>query len=781
MSKLSSALWRAGCLVSTSRRCAISQPIPQIYCYRYVNISSSLFGRAKLKRIVEDGTEADLAAPSNVILEESPSSAKVAKEAKQNHEQNTVHDVLKSSPKHLKLAMDPAQKLTSTNKKAAALAQSASSSNLPEESHTFAAIRHIDEQTQKAIAEEFRFDAMTPVQEEILTRLPLTSDLVVQAQTGTGKTLAFLIAAFQTLIRQAEAARGGLLRGRRTSVLVISPTRELATQIASEGKRLAKFQPFQVHCFVGGTEFKANERTLKMGRADVVVGTPGRLIDLIDRSKKFEWKIRDLQVLILDEADRLLEMGFREDIEYIISKLPKERQTFLFSATYPPNVRQLADEVLKPEHEYIQCTPSTNITNTAIRQFYTVSPMNKQPALLHSILQNQLLRSSGKVIVFFPTTKMTQFYAGLLKSAGLDVLEIHSGLTQNRRTRISNLFRTSKPKVPRILLTSDVSARGVDYPDVSLVIQMGIASSKDIYVHRLGRTGRGGKEGTGLLMLNTAELPWVDQLVDIGIVKAEIHNGVFREATAENEVKVSKDSKTDDKVVSWDLTKSQQAITNAVKHIPEQELKDAYFANLGFYGGQLDSLLPTELQESSSKFRKSYSSNKSSERRALKIRILRELDQFLKVFHANPPNLPNSLAMIFDPSKEMTKGWQRKTSQDRDRYGGGERVQRSFMNSEGDRRGDRGGFRDSKRSYESGKTSNEERPRHSNREGKFDRDRNFEDRGKYERRGRYEDRGRFEERGRFEGRGKSEGSRHGERVVKEKPAHWTGRGRGNRY
>ncbi|KAH9926772.1 P-loop containing nucleoside triphosphate hydrolase protein, partial [Fomitopsis serialis] len=386
------------------------------------------------------------------------------------------------------------------------------------------------------VGEPFKLTRMTSVQAAVLPLLPGLSephssdsenarDLLVRARTGTGKTLAFLVPAIEARIRAVKAAgdqavadagagadqytqERAMRRYARAvpGCLVISPTRELATQIANEALRLSSHhRGFEVRLFVGGASKGKQLRDWHKGRLDIVVGTPGRIRDMLENEPDVSEGLAQAKVLILDEADTLLDMGFRDDLDGIVSKLQPtpERQTFMFSATVSPQIRQIARTYLDNSHKYINCVDdSAPPTHASIPQYHTVLPTeaDQLPHLLRLLAHDQLLHGSkSKTLIFTPTTKMTQLFTTLVRSlssslpAGIvitKVFEIHSKLSQMQRDKAAASFREVASK-PTILVTSDVSARGVDYPGITRVIQIGIPSSTETYVHRAGRTGRG--------------------------------------------------------------------------------------------------------------------------------------------------------------------------------------------------------------------------------------------------------------------------------------------------
>ncbi|KAG8680159.1 hypothetical protein FRC09_018441, partial [Ceratobasidium sp. 395] len=397
---------------------------------------------------------------------------------------------------------------------------------------------------------------MTPVQSAVLPLLPqLTKhhseveqvdgktpprDLLVRAKTGTGKTLAYLVPAIEARVAAIDRARkealekAGLSEDRtygfraeraftRTDAgtLIISPTRELATQIANEALKLTQHHDgFEVRLFVGGNSKREQMRGWMKGRRDIVVATPGRLRDLIHSEPAIAEGLKNTQMLILDEADTLLDMGFRDDLDDIISHLPEspERQTMLYSATVSRAIQQVARAALDKNHLFINTvTDEESPVHAHIPQYHTVLPKasDQLPHILRLLAHDQLSNpGKSKSIIFLPTTRMTQMYAQLLRELSRDTLpagrgtqvyEIHSKKDQDSRSRTSDRFRKDTTGAA-VLVTSDVSARGVDYPGVTRVIQVGIPSTADQYVHRVGRTGRAGTTTTGRgdLVL----LPW---------------------------------------------------------------------------------------------------------------------------------------------------------------------------------------------------------------------------------------------------------------------------------
>lgn len=494
----------------------------------------------------------------------------------------------------------------------------------------------VDESTLKALTvKPFNLKTMSEVQKRVLSRMPELSggktpesivatetaeqtaerelrekrgreDLLVKAKTGTGKTIGFLVPAIESRRNTLEAmsqpgtdAEGNPIRGRhvkdlameKVGTLVISPTRELATQIANEASKLFTWnKERQVQLFVGGNSRYDQLRQFnnpRTGRKDVIVATPGRLRDLLGEPDVAR-AIKATDTLILDEADTLLDMGFSNDLNFILEHLPESRQTFLFSATVSPQVKKIARDFLKPNHSMIDCVPEDESnTHEHIPQYVTLLPdaSHQLPHLVRLIAHDQLVNPNSKVIVFLPTTKMTMLFATLLREMSsnmpterLGVYEIHSRLTQNKRTRESDNFR--KTTRPSVLITSDVSARGVDYPGVTRVIQIGIPSTPEQYIHRVGRTGRGGKtDGRGDILLLPFEADFPKHLPSVPFKDVGV-----REFKEEVEALAAKASTGDVERVG----KINTSVKDLLPALDPEAIEDVMGSLIGFYAGKLD-------------------------------------------------------------------------------------------------------------------------------------------------------------------------------------------------
>ncbi|XP_050280305.1 DEAD-box ATP-dependent RNA helicase 31-like [Quercus robur] len=365
------------------------------------------------------------------------------------------------------------------------------------------------------------YEKMTVVQEATLPVILKGKDVLAKARTGTGKTVAFLLPSIEVVVKSPPIGRDQ--KWPPILVLVICPTRELASQAAAEANILLKYHPsIGVQVVIGGTRLALEQKRMQANPCQILVATPGRLRDHIENTAGFATRLMGVKVLVLDEADHLLDMGFRKDIEKIIAAVPKHRQTLLFSATVPEEVRQISHIALKRDHEFINTVQEgTEETHSQVRQMHLVAPLDKHFSLLYVLLKDHIADDVDyKVLVFCTTAMVTRLVADLLGELNLNVREIHSRKPQSYRTRISDEFRKSKGL---ILVTSDVSARGVDYPDVTLVIQVGLPSDREQYIHRLGRTGRKGKEGQGILLLAPWEEFFLSTIKDLPISKAPVH------------------------------------------------------------------------------------------------------------------------------------------------------------------------------------------------------------------------------------------------------------------
>lgn len=397
----------------------------------------------------------------------------------------------------------------------------------------------------------FKYKHVTKVQKTILDMMPIQNDLLIRSKTGTGKTLAFLVPAQQRAFEhwKRKGLSGPALKeyaNKNAATLIISPTRELATQIATEARRLVTLpgSNMKALCLIGGDGKREQLKLMRRERNDFVVASPGRLLDMLENEPDFASLMPNLQTLILDEADTLLELGFRKELELILQFLPKTRQTYMFSATVSKDVRRIARSYLSKDHTYLNLVSKDDQDSHAlIKQEYILRPIaDHLKTVLSLIISQQLENPTSKIMVFLQTTRMTLLYASVFKTLrrlypnpAFQQFDIHAQRTQDSRSKISKAFRTAG--AGSVLFTTDVSARGVDYPDVSLVIQAGSPSSRDLYIHRTGRTGRAGKTGRSILILGDSERGFLDTLGrDLVITEKHFPDSEIALGTAQQKV-----------------------------------------------------------------------------------------------------------------------------------------------------------------------------------------------------------------------------------------------------
>jgi len=331
---------------------------------------------------------------------------------------------------------------------------------------------------------DMNFTEPTPIQAEAIPFVMAGRDLIATAQTGTGKTAAFVLPILHQLLGMPHGS---------TQALIITPTRELAQQIDDVLLGLAYHTPLRAGLIVGGTAMGPQEKALRAG-VELLVATPGRLLDhMRQRQVSFD----QLHTLVLDEADRMLDMGFMPDLKRIIARLPARKQTLLFSATMPPAIASLAKEILKnPKLVAIgkRSAPAVGITQAA----YPV-PEHLKTALLRYLLRNTEMPS---VLVFTRTKQSARKLARLIATDGFTVSELHSNLTQPQRTRAMDGFRRGAFQV---LVATNIAARGLDVNHITHVISYDVPAVPEDYIHRIGRTARIGAEGDAFVLVAPPE------------------------------------------------------------------------------------------------------------------------------------------------------------------------------------------------------------------------------------------------------------------------------------
>jgi len=327
------------------------------------------------------------------------------------------------------------------------------------------------------------FEESTPIQEKAIPIALEGRDLIGQAQTGTGKTAAFSI----PLIQNIDAKEENIV------ALIMTPTRELAIQVAEEIAKLSRFKGLRTLPIYGGQDIVKQIRALRQ-KPQIIIGTPGRLLDHINRKTI---KLDKVQTVILDEADEMLDMGFLDDINTILSKCPEERQTMLFSATMPPNIKKLADTYLKnPEH--VSVVPK-QVSAPSVEQYYVEVQEQQKFEILSRLID---MEAPDLAIIFGRTKRRVDELSEALKKRGYSAEGLHGDLSQNQRDMVMRKFRDGSIDV---LVATDVAARGLDVSGVTHVFNFDLPQDPESYVHRIGRTGRAGKEGVAITFVTPRE------------------------------------------------------------------------------------------------------------------------------------------------------------------------------------------------------------------------------------------------------------------------------------
>jgi superfamily II DNA/RNA helicase len=330
----------------------------------------------------------------------------------------------------------------------------------------------------------------TGVQLEAIPPALAGKDLMVSSRTGSGKTASFMLPALTKVLasRSLPPVPGTKARGPR--VLVLTPTRELAMQVAKAASDYGRFVPgLRVATVVGGVPYGAQLQALR-GHLDILIATPGRLIDHLGSGKV---AFGNLDMLVLDEADRMLDMGFIDDIRHIVEATPKQRQTVMYSATFAGHVGRLANELLR-EPQRIEVTSQTEAHGDIEQRLHWADDFEHKNALLDHILTE---RSVDQALVFTSTQRDADWLADRLHEMGHSVASLHGGMPQGRRNRVLQGLRS---KHLRVLVATDVAARGIDVPTISHVINFGLPMKEEDYVHRIGRTGRAGRSGLAVTL-----------------------------------------------------------------------------------------------------------------------------------------------------------------------------------------------------------------------------------------------------------------------------------------
>ncbi|MCL2690842.1 MAG: DEAD/DEAH box helicase [Candidatus Bathyarchaeota archaeon] len=331
---------------------------------------------------------------------------------------------------------------------------------------------------------EIGFTTLFPIQAQAITPLLDGKDVIGQAQTGTGKTAAFGVPMIQRLDPNVKGVQG----------LILAPTRELAVQVADNLTKFSKYTKTRILPVYGGESINKQIHALK-GTIHIVVGTPGRVIDLMKRNIL---NLSSVRIVVLDEADRMLDMGFLEDVEYILYRTPRDRQTSLFSATIDNQVMRICNKYMKNPEQIL--VSKDEIAVTHMKQYYTIiNQHGKFDALCNILRQDDV----EKAIIFCRTRRDTSRVSDQMYKKGFRVQALHAGFTQAQRDRAINDFKTGRLS---LLVATDVAARGLDIQGITHIINYDVPNDPPVYFHRIGRTARKGTEGTAITLVSYGEL-----------------------------------------------------------------------------------------------------------------------------------------------------------------------------------------------------------------------------------------------------------------------------------
>jgi ATP-dependent RNA helicase RhlE len=362
----------------------------------------------------------------------------------------------------------------------------------------------------RAVAET-GYTEPTPIQVQAIPVVLQGKDVLGGAQTGTGKTAGFTLPLLQRLARHANSSPSPAKHPVRA--LILAPTRELAMQVHESVVTYSKFLPLRSTCIYGGVDMKAQIAELKEGR-EIIVATPGRLLDHVQQKTV---NFNQVELLVLDEADRMLDMGFIPDIKRILGLLPQERQSLLFSATFSEEIKKLADTMLKSP-QLIEVAKRNTVSETITHRMHPVATDLKRSLLTWIIQHNDLQQA----LVFCGTKFGASRIAHYLSKQGITADAIHGDKSQNERTKALEAFKTGKI---RILVATDVAARGIDIDELPRVINYELPHTAEDYVHRIGRTGRAGKKGEATSLVAPEEagrLADIEKLIKLKIERVVI-------------------------------------------------------------------------------------------------------------------------------------------------------------------------------------------------------------------------------------------------------------------
>ena len=373
---------------------------------------------------------------------------------------------------------------------------------------------NLNPQLERALT-KLGYKVPTPIQLKAIPGLLEGKDLIGIAQTGTGKTAAFVLPILHRMVEKYP---------RKIRTLVVAPTRELAAQIGESFTQYGEFLKFKHTVIFGGVKQGKQVQALTKG-VDILVATPGRLLDLIDQRKL---TLKNVDFFVLDEADRMLDMGFINDIKKIISRLPHKRQSLFFSATMSPQINKLAKSLLNnPIH--VEVTPQATTVELIKQEVFFVDQKAKEQLLL-KLLKHEHLTS---ILIFTRTKHRANKVAVFLNKNNISADAIHGNKSQNARTKAIKDFKTGKIKV---LVATDIAARGIDIPEISHVINFELPNEPESYVHRIGRTARAGAKGTAFSFCAAEERSYLHSIERLIKQNIEVIDHTFHSETAKNAV-----------------------------------------------------------------------------------------------------------------------------------------------------------------------------------------------------------------------------------------------------
>ena len=350
---------------------------------------------------------------------------------------------------------------------------------------------HLNPSLLRAI-NDLNYTHPTVIQKKAIPLVLNKCDVLASAQTGTGKTAAFALPILHHLIKERK--------GNKIKALIVTPTRELAIQIGENFTDYSKYTSIRNTVIFGGVKQGSQTNQLAKG-TDVLIATPGRLLDLIEQGFI---SLKEINYFVLDEADRMLDMGFIHDIRKLLNQLPKERQSLFFSATLPKNIIDLSSQILK-QPKKISVNPVSSTADTIKQYIYFTNKSNKKDLLLH-ILKDEKI---NQLLLFSRTKHGADRIVRNLRKKNIQASAIHGNKTQNQRQKALQLFKDSKI---RILVATDIAARGIDIEKLSFVLNYDIPNESETYVHRIGRCGRAGEEGVAISISEPEENGYVKSI-----------------------------------------------------------------------------------------------------------------------------------------------------------------------------------------------------------------------------------------------------------------------------